>query len=181
MLKLNPLTGRKGASSEIPTSVTEEQFWRYYLMILMVRNSSLLLTFKEVEVLVFILSGNPDRSYFRGSEASLIKEHFRMKKPDLSKMKKSLVVKGFVVETGAVRGDALLINSLRKFQKYIKMAMSKNLLPPIVFNFAFNIEHGNNTEQEGRDNTDLRRDETTRRADRVYGEAVLEQHKAVSI
>jgi hypothetical protein len=136
-IKLNLLTGKAGQSAEGPIFVEEQNFWKYYLNMLSIINEpSRALDLKEIEILSYILAGNPDKSYFRGDEAKEIKELYKLTAPALSVLKSNLVLKGYIEETGVTRGDALPKGNLRKFQKYVK----DRGVNQVSFVFAFKFD-----------------------------------------
>jgi hypothetical protein len=149
MLKLNILTAKVGRFADEPVKVPEIVFWEYYLRLLDVRPTGHELSEKELQIMAYILAGDPDKSYFRGQEGKELKRDLRIQGPDLSKMKRILVYKGFIEETGEIRGDALPVRPIRKFQKYVKAAVKQNTLIPINFNLSFVIEEDTIKNEEG--------------------------------
>ena len=145
MLKLNLLTALKGDNAYKPLDVTEEDFWQYYLRLLNARKKVIDLTDREIRILSYILAGDPNKSYFRSKEGKEIKRLFRLNRSGLSKMRSALIMKGYIQDTGGVRGDALPIRPIREFQKFVKEGLKKGTLPSINFMFTFDIE--NDTEK----------------------------------
>jgi hypothetical protein len=138
-VSINLVTSATGERAFEPIKTDEREFWRNYLRALNARNSyvlndNFLLNFFEIELLSFILSGDPDKSYFKGELAKQVKDKFNISAPLLSNMKKDLVMKDFLEETGVVRGDALLHRNIRKLQKFVKENKDKS------FNFVFSYK-----------------------------------------
>lgn len=117
----------------------EQEFWKYYLHLNNARENTL--TKKELEVMVEVLSGDPYKSNFLGKEKKLLLKrlNYTSKYADdiISKIKKRLIKKGFLVETKVTRGDILVSQPLRSFQLKVKenLAKGENLSINLEFNF----------------------------------------------
>ncbi len=136
MMKLNLLTAKQNEAAERPIEVTQEEFWDYYMKLLNVRNN-FSLTEREIRVMAYVLSQDWEKSQFKGEEGDRLRERFRMLRPDLSKMKTQLTLKGFVESDENVRRDTLAVKPIRSFQKYVQGRIRENL--PIEINFMFPI------------------------------------------
>lgn len=129
MLRLNPLTAKQNDAAEKPVSVDQEEFWNYYMKILNVRNN-FSLTDREVRIMAYVLAQDWERSHFKGKEGNALRERFRMLRPDLSKVKSQLILKGFI-ETD--KRDAIAAKPIRAFQKYVQGRLREGL--PVEINF----------------------------------------------
>jgi predicted transcriptional regulator len=118
----------------------EKEFWKYYLHI---RNaSSNSLTNRQLEIMVEILAGDPYKSMFKGKQLKSIKKGLELNTASasayISRMKKELVEKGFLSETGVQRGDVLVAQPLRDFQLQVKKALKEG--QPISLELYFEID-----------------------------------------
>lgn len=119
----------------------EKEFWKYYLHI---RNASLFtLTDKELEIMVGVLAGDPYKSMFKGKELKALCKVLNYKDTQstwssVSITKKSLVSKGFLVDTGELRGDVLVAQPLRDFQIQVKKAIKEG--QPLSLELYFEID-----------------------------------------
>ena len=118
---------------------TEQEFWKYYLHLGNAGVNSL--TKKELELMVEVLSGDPYKSNFLGKEKKLLLKRlgYTSKYADdsISKLKKILIKKGLLVETGVTRGDVLVSQPLRDFQLKVKDKIAKGESLSINLEFTF--------------------------------------------
>lgn len=119
----------------------ENEFWNKYLDVI----SSLAprdqrLTQAEVDVLSYILAGNPYKSYFKGDLSKEIKEHFDISSNSLSQYKRKLINKGWLSD--AEHGSAIIGRRLRAVQLSIKDQVSKNnsIDAQMIFSFKLSNE-----------------------------------------
>ena len=136
-MKLNILTAKTGNYAEEPIILSKEDFWEYYLKLLNVRNNFTLID-REIKVMAYVLSNDFNKSHFKGKEGEKLRETLKIKAPDLSKIKNQLIIKGYIADTGATRGDALPVNNIRNFQQYINNCIETDT--PVVINFLFPFE-----------------------------------------
>ncbi len=118
----------------------EQEFWKYYLHI---RNASAnLLTNKQLDVMVEVLAGDPYKSMFKGKQLKSIKKGIDYNTSSasayISRIKKELVEKGFLTETGVQRGDVLVSQPLRDFQLQVKKAIKEG--QPLSLELYFEID-----------------------------------------
>jgi len=137
-VKLSLITGKSGVGAEEPLEITEREYWDWYIRLLSI-NSKHDIKNKERSLLVEILNADPNVCYFRGDGAKFIKSQLDISSSDLSKLKDSLVLKGFLVETGRVRGEAFLTNSIRNFQRFVKNSIDKQESLDITFTYPYKI------------------------------------------
>lgn len=140
MIKLNLLTGQQGVLTENSLEISEKEFWEYYLKLLDIRNTGYNLTPRESQVMVEVLLSDPNKSCFKGAIGKKIRKSLKIAASDYSKIKEKLILKDFLENTGAMRGDALAIPSIRKYQMYVKKALQENTLPEINYTFVFKIK-----------------------------------------
>lgn len=143
MIKLNLLTGRSGDLAERPMIMDEMEFWNYYLKLLNVRNN-FSLSEREIRVMAYVLAHDYNKSHFKGEQGKELKRTLRISSPDLSKIKEKLIIKGYIENTGAMRGDAQPVRAIRDFQKYVKLCIEKDR--PITINFVFPFKIEENAE-----------------------------------
>lgn len=111
------VTLRKSKSSE-------KEFWKYYLAL--INASQYKLTDREISVMIEVLAGDPYKSMFKLKERKKLSQALNIKYSSyLVELKKSLINKGFLVETGEVAGDVLVAQPLRDFQLRIKKAIEE--------------------------------------------------------
>lgn len=139
-MKMNILTAKTGTKAEAPVEITKEEFWEMYLLMLGLRRDIDILTSKELRIMSIVLAGDPNKSYFNGTEAAKLKSRMRIKRSDLSKIKAQLVLKKYIEDTGVTRGDALVTRKLRNFQRYVHENFKKGILPDLSFIFSFTLK-----------------------------------------
>lgn len=112
-MKLNILTSQVGNKAESSSSMSELQFWKFYLQLLKAKGLSI--TDKEIKILSFILSKPQDRNYFKIPYSKVIKTNINNVSPaELTRVKKELINKGLVTHNG------IPTKALYNFQAYVK-------------------------------------------------------------
>ena len=132
-MKVNILNGKTRNNSEIPMETTETDFWDFYIKLLNCKTSHQL-NDKEIMIMVYILCGEPRVSYFKGDRAQEIRDALRLTAPDLSRIKRSLVIKGFIKEDATEKANAVPIPSIVKFQQWVKNNKDITFIFPFVIN-----------------------------------------------
>lgn len=134
----NLLTGGVNKEAMNEVIMSEKDFWRFYMRLLDVRNNSQL-NHMEIEVMAYILAGEPDVSYFKGEYAEKLRKEYKLNRPALSRIKNNLTLKKYLKNNELKRGDSLPIDTINKFQKVVKKSYNK-----INFSFIFPIEINEN-------------------------------------
>jgi hypothetical protein len=116
--------------------ISEYDFWYIYLSLLNIKKP--VLSDRELSVMTYILSGDPNTSYFRGDARNKLISDIGVKSPNLSLYLDSLLAKGYLTFQGT-RGDYLVSNNLRKFQLFIKSNIEAGLDLSYVFTLPFKI------------------------------------------
>lgn len=129
MLKHNPL-------SDEPLEVNEYTFFKYYLELLQVKADKFL-SDAEIDVLAYVLAGDPSKSYFKRPVSKELEEFLGLTSNHLHQIKDKLYKKNVIQKT-EIRGDYVLYKRLAQFQKQMKDAIAEN--KSIEFKFKFKVE-----------------------------------------
>ena len=120
-----------------PTKINELEFWTYYLNLLMAIKGKFLRN-AELKLLSALLSLNPDRTYFNRFHIDELIRLTGFSYKHIFLLKTTLVRKGFIVKASKGKGDYLLTESLRSFQKALKAYFEKD--NTLELKFVFKIE-----------------------------------------
>ena len=115
-MEVNILTAKTGEFAREEVTAKPEDFWDYYLTLLEVRQITHLTT-REKRLMVYVLSqpDSADVSYFSGKQAKEVRIALGHTAQELSRMKRSLIVKGFLTE-GDSKGEAWPSPSLKSLK-----------------------------------------------------------------
>lgn len=137
MKTLNLTKSNITKDTKIPTEISEKEFWKYYIDFLMSVKGAFL-TNTEKNLVVSLLSLDPDVTYFNKNRIDELIELSGYDYGHLFMIKSGLVKKGIIVKASPGKGDYLLAQSLRQFQKVIKNYFKSN--NEIEFTFVFKIK-----------------------------------------
>lgn len=134
-MKLNILTTRTGNTADIPLKIKEIDFWRHYLHFLNLR-SSFFIQQKELEVFSWILSQEPEVSWFSKPNSDRMKDAIsKLSSPEITRIRSRLLELNLVEQhkdpEDGRKTVTLPVPGLVKLQKFIKN--NKNLT--IVFSY----------------------------------------------
>jgi len=132
--------------SKEPLEVDELSFWRYYLEILQVKGGNFLNN-KELEVVAYVLAGDPGKSYFVKPYSEEIMETFDLSVPYYRKIKYELRDKGIIVATKK-RGHFVLNPRLADYQKEIKRYLEEGIEIEYLFKFKKGKDDSNESTKE---------------------------------
>lgn len=115
---------------------TEEEFWRAYLSLI---DSKRILTNKEFEAMIIILSSDPYKSMFSSSSRKTLSKKTKIGLNNLSTLKSKLIEKGYLQNTEEIRGDSLVTSKIRDLQLKVKEQLKnkKSLTLGIYFDSIY--------------------------------------------
>lgn len=141
-MNINLTGGRISQNLDINQTVTEYDYWLMLLIQLDIANEELL-TKDEMVVFAYMLSLPLDTTFFRDETSKYIKEHLlkgeiETRRVVLSKVKKSLIDKGFLKRIDELddttRGEYVVAPIFRKIQEICKSKFKDEVIT-ITLNF----------------------------------------------
>lgn len=126
--------------SRVTTSDSEIKFWKEYMIIMnMLAPRLSKLTDTELDVMVYVLSQDPYKSQFKGTNRMRMQEFLKFNSGNyISTHKKNLVSKGWL-SAEQQRGEAIVTGRLRALQIKIKEELETNRELSLEFPFVFKI------------------------------------------
>lgn len=123
-MELNLLTTKLGKESYKAIQITELEFWQTYLFFLNLR-SSFWINQKEIQVFSWVLSQDPDISWFSSPHSKQMKEAInKLSDAEITRIRERLLELNLVEQypnpDDMRKKVTLPVPALRKFQKFIK-------------------------------------------------------------
>lgn len=141
-MNINLSGGRISQNLEIKETITEYDFWLMLLIQLDIANDNLL-SKDEMVVYAYLLSLDIDNTFFKQEEAKYIKDNLlkgevETRRVVLSKIKKSLIEKGFLKRVDDIddtsRGEYVVAPIFRKIQEICKQKFKDEVIT-LTLNF----------------------------------------------
>lgn len=125
--------------------VDEFTFWQVYLRQLQCikedrSKRKKLFQNKEIDVLAYVLAGNPSITYFRQPYITELANFIERDENYINQMRISLVNKGLLVADD-IRGEWFLSKNLSQLQKYVRHRLNSNSI--VNFTFKLNVARNN--------------------------------------